>query len=399
MLKLLHVADIHLNHIYGRYPKPISEKLRNHHENAFQNSISYALAQEVDAFIIAGDLLDQEYPDFQIERLIINGIRQLLKNEIHVFYTPGNHDFLGVASWGRDLTKSSFFHYAQNPIPESYEFQTKTGVKVHLTACGHNQKNIQTNVISQFPEKSDGNIWIGVAHASVDAHKLHDPYMPAALKDIQALNYDYFALGHIHKREKLSSKIAYSGSIQGLHALETGLKGGYLVTVDAYQTHIEPINFSEVVWENLTLNVASCKDSEALIRLIVTSLKSMHQSSKFNHMVRIHLQGRSKIYNLMQGDVLDQISAEIMREFDCLYLEIKGEGLEPELDVETYKKEKTVLSDLLDQLDKWQDIPELKEKLLNLPIFPTHFDNTQKVEFVDAKLFQIQNEVLNRMVK
>ncbi|MEZ6149369.1 MAG: hypothetical protein R3C09_04535 [Pirellulaceae bacterium] len=45
--------------------------------------------------------------------------------------------------------------------------------------------------------------------------------------------YDYWALGHIHKREVLCQEpfVAFSGNIQGRHIRESGPKGCYVVTV------------------------------------------------------------------------------------------------------------------------------------------------------------------------
>ncbi len=46
---------------------------------------------------------------------------------------------------------------------------------------------------------------------------LHENYLPTTLEDLMDRRYDYWALGHIHKRAYLNSEksIAYSGNIQG----------------------------------------------------------------------------------------------------------------------------------------------------------------------------------------
>src|SRR5262249_10508005 len=62
----------------------------------------------------------------------------------------------------------------------------------------------------------------------------HEPYAPCKLETLRAKGYDYWALGHVHAREVLSTEpwIVFAGNLQGRHIRETGAKGATLVTVD-----------------------------------------------------------------------------------------------------------------------------------------------------------------------
>ena len=52
--------------------------------------------------------------------------------------------------------------------------------------------------------------------------------------NLKSKGYDYWALGHVHKREIVDGIpwIVFPGNIQGRHIRETGAKGATLVTVE-----------------------------------------------------------------------------------------------------------------------------------------------------------------------
>lgn len=65
---------------------------------------------------------------------------------------------------------------------------------------------------------------IGMLHGSVEGDAEHNRYAPFQIRELKEKQFDYWALGHIHKREILSEEpyIIYSGNIQGRHRKETG---------------------------------------------------------------------------------------------------------------------------------------------------------------------------------
>ena len=59
----------------------------------------------------------------------------------------------------------------------------------------------------------------------------HNRYAPFQIRELKEKQFDYWALGHIHKREILLEEpyIVYPGNIQGRHRKEIGEKGAYLI--------------------------------------------------------------------------------------------------------------------------------------------------------------------------
>ena len=82
--------------------------------------------------------------------------------------------------------------------------------------------------------------------------------------------YDYWALGHIHKREVLHAAdpvIAFPGNVQGRNVRESGPKGCLLVTVDDAQNVTAEFRPLDVVrWGVCRVDAAGARDGDDLAR-------------------------------------------------------------------------------------------------------------------------------------
>ncbi len=84
MLRILHVADVHLDtSFYGR-DESMRRKLRSACQQAFKSAVDVAIEREVHAFLIAGDLFDNDRLSFPTERFILDEMWRLRKDKIQV---------------------------------------------------------------------------------------------------------------------------------------------------------------------------------------------------------------------------------------------------------------------------------------------------------------------------
>jgi DNA repair exonuclease SbcCD nuclease subunit len=75
---------------------------------------------------------------------------------------------------------------------------------------------------------------VGLLHTCVDGREGHESYAPCKREALLQKGYEYWALGHVHKREVLHEEpwVVFPGNLQGRHARETGPKGATVVTVE-----------------------------------------------------------------------------------------------------------------------------------------------------------------------
>src|SRR6266700_4093207 len=94
-MKLLHCADLHLDSpLRGldRYEGAPVDEMLGATRRAFENLVSLALREKVNVVIIAGDLYDRDWPDFNTGLFFLKGVTQLGAAGIRVFAVRGNHD-------------------------------------------------------------------------------------------------------------------------------------------------------------------------------------------------------------------------------------------------------------------------------------------------------------------
>ena len=96
MLTFLHAADIHLDsplrglsHYEGAPP---IEEIRGATRQALDNLVNFALEEKVHFVLIAGDLYDGDWQDFNTGLYFANQMRNLGEAGIRVAVIRGNHD-------------------------------------------------------------------------------------------------------------------------------------------------------------------------------------------------------------------------------------------------------------------------------------------------------------------
>ena len=129
---------------------------------------------------------------------------------------------------------------------------------------GFAQQAETRNLAVGYPAPVAGFFNVGVLHTALDGREGHAPYAPCTIDDLVARGYDYWALGHIHKRESVNGnrhpRIEFPGNLQGRHVREPGAKGCLLVTVDGNGQAVPEFRPLDVFrWEIVAVNAAAAE--------------------------------------------------------------------------------------------------------------------------------------------
>jgi DNA repair exonuclease SbcCD nuclease subunit len=119
----------------------------------------------------------------------------------------------------------------------------------------------------QYPQHDSNYFNIGILHTSLTGREGHEDYAPCTLDDLKSKGYDYWALGHVHKREVVSEDpwIIFPGNIQGRHIKEIGTKGATLVTVeDGRISDVEQRELDVLRWSICEVDLSECETAEAV---------------------------------------------------------------------------------------------------------------------------------------
>jgi len=260
MLRFLHTADIHLDSplkgLESHEDAPV-EEIRGATRRAFDNCIDLAIEEAVDFLLIAGDLYDVDWKDYNTGLFFASRMGKLNRAGIAVFIVSGNHDA------ANQITKTM-------PLPENVTlFSAKKPASVRLENLGviiHGQsypsRAVTENIALQYPQHEPGYFNIGLLHTSVTGREGHEDYAPCTLDDLKSKGYDYWALGHVHKREQLADDpwIVFPGNIQGRHIRETGKKGATIVTVeDGRIVDVREQELDVLRWATCQVDLSQCE--------------------------------------------------------------------------------------------------------------------------------------------
>ncbi|MCG3201201.1 MAG: hypothetical protein NFCOHLIN_01067 [Gammaproteobacteria bacterium] len=273
-MRFLHCADIHLDSpLRGleRYEGAPVDEVRGATRRAFENMVQHALRERVDFVVIAGDLYDGDWPDFNTGLFFAKGMAQLGESGISVYVLRGNHDAASKLTRSLPLPKNVFLFPDKAPTTFTDE---NLGLAVHGQSFA--TAAVLDDLAAGYPQAVHGYFNLGVLHTSLTGRPGHDNYAPTTEHVLRSKGYDYWALGHVHAREIVSRDpwVVYPGNSQGRHIREQGAKGCELVTVDDGSVTTEPVALDILRWSELVIDVAGMPDLDALLDRVAIDVRT-----------------------------------------------------------------------------------------------------------------------------
>jgi DNA repair protein SbcD/Mre11 len=295
----IHAADIHLDSpLTGleQYEGAPVEKIRSATRDAFKNLVDTAIDRKVAFVIIAGDLYDGDWKDYNTGLFFASQMVRLQKEQIKVFLIRGNHDAASLITKELKLPENVIEFSIREP--ESYYIES-LGVAIH--GQGFASRSVEENLVKNYPKRKDGYLNIGILHTSATGREGHENYAPCSIDDMKEKGYDYWALGHIHLREALNEKdpvILFPGNIQGRHIKETGDKGCTLVTVhDGAIQSLTHLSLDVLRWELCEVDASGLESLDEIMDRAREILEQKYQDVEGRFLaVRFRIHGATKVH-------------------------------------------------------------------------------------------------------
>lgn len=320
-MKFIHLADAHLDSPFlglSFLPSAQKQAILQAANQSLAKIVQLALNQQVDLVLIAGDTFNSVHPSPASQLFFSKQIKLLTDAKIQTVMVFGNHDHLDPA----DLLvqPSPYFHLlGAGQAIEQLHLATKTGFHYSVAGFSYLQNHIQTDLAAKLPEKAGQEFAFGLFHAGeATGHPQADVYAPFTKADLLKLNYNYFALGHIHHRQiVLQHPLAvYPGNIQGRQSNELGAKGCYLGIVDE-QTQAIDLQFvstSQPVWQEVRIKLTKPISKQALTKTLATKINANLQVQTYVCLVIENSQylSDSEVELLQDTDYWQSLSEELL---------------------------------------------------------------------------------------
>lgn len=351
-MRFIHTADQHLFAPLktARFSDKQQHKQRVYEfRDTFYRLLEYAKTKDIDLLFLAGDLFDHSIINIEEVRRMFERLSAL---SAEVFLLIGNHDtFLHQTAY-QHLLKTYDIHTFSKDAPavhlkdvSVYGINTADFNQAHLNHVASNIDTSKSNVL--------------LLHG--DVMNSEDDYYLCTVEALKRLDFDYIALGHIHKHQFLADHIAYAGNLEPLDFSETNQKGFIEGTLkkQACQADFIPFNKRSYKIKSLTIHDAMRLDD------IAHDIKALfREQDRFQHFIRVILKGKRH-----ESLTLDLKALKAALSDDFYYLDIKDETRST-LNLDRLKKDykDTVIETIITMYESKKSKNDADEKALYIAL-------------------------------
>ncbi|MFD1776280.1 metallophosphoesterase family protein [Paenibacillus rhizophilus] len=318
--RFVHAADLHLDSRFAglsHIPVPIRDYLREAAFAALGRLVAVAVQEEADFVVISGDVYDSADSSLQSQLRFHEALLELSRNGIAIFLIHGNHDPLDGPRLHMELPDGVTVFGADTPGQVTVVRRSDGREVAVVSGLSYPTSKVTENTSLRYRRKEGSGLFhIALLHANVDGDPAHETYSPCTRRDLIDSGFDYWALGHIHKRRILHERpyIVYPGNIQGRSIKETGPKGCYVVDVDG--SGIAGLRFrelDEVRFLIRDISIDGMVRETEWIEAVEQSVEEIRASHpELMSVVRFRIIGRGAVHRVLaekgaSGDLLDEL--------------------------------------------------------------------------------------------
>jgi DNA repair exonuclease SbcCD nuclease subunit len=413
-ITFLHAADIHLDSpLKGleRYENAPVDRMRLATRRAFTRLIDLAIEKCVDFVLIAGDLYDGDWRDYNTGLYLVRQLGRLHDQKIPVVLIAGNHDAANKMT--RALPLPANVRLLAHDRPETVLLDD-LDVAIHGQSFA--KAAVTENLAAAYPAPVGGCVNIGLLHTGLGGAEGHERYAPCTLEELRLRGYDYWALGHIHARNVpcQDPPVVFAGNVQGRHIRESGPKGCLVVTVGS-DRRFEPLfhRLDRVRWERGRVELSELDTEAELLgraaEMLDGLLASEHDSDGLLA-VRVIFSGTTGLHGRLHADserFVAEVRSLATERGDRLWIEKVELQIRPPAAVTTPDAPIEELLDVLDQIrtdpgSLQSVVEELADLRRRLPAEVIHDPDTPRLgdaEWLKTLLDQAQPLLLDLLRK
>ncbi len=375
VFRFIHCSDLHIDSPFKGLlgtASGLEGPLREATERAWRNIVDLAIREAVDAVLVSGDIFDSADRSLRAQFKFREGLEQLRVAGIPAFIICGNHDPL--ESWARTLAFPDNVKLFQGDTVQCYPVIRDGRSLAQIYGISYPTRDVQENLSLRFQRQPHDGFAIGMLHTNVGGNREHDNYAPCSVDNLRAAGFDYWALGHIHKREILSPAnpaVVYCGNSQARHFKEAEPKGCCLVTLrEQADPDIRFLPADAVRFLAVEVEVSGTPGPDELVSAVVEALEGPVAESQDRPIIaRAVLKGRASpgvdVHEESLSALADEIASRLASSKISLELINRIRGLH---NLQALAAEGNFLSDVVELYDEALAQPdkELTDELAEL---------------------------------
>lgn len=373
--RFLHAADLHLDTPFegiGALQPALADRLKDASLQALDRLVEIALREDVAFVLLAGDLYDGQQRGVRAQVHFRQAVGRLSQAGIASFIVHGNHDpveegWFAIREWPPLVTVFGPGSVAAVPVVrDGLTLATIQGVS-------YAHRETQDNLARRFRRKNASGFEIGLLHTSLDSSSSGTVYAPCTVEDLVESGLDYWALGHVHRRQIVRETfpaIVFPGNTQGrsFKPAERGAKG--VMLVDVVDGKAGPPRFVAADgwrFEELEVDIGPLPDLHALHRTLVAAAGDLAMKASGRGLVlRARLSGRGPLHgDFQQPGAVEDVLAGLRQEAgEEIWWDSLLPFTAPPFDLNTLRGRQDFLAELLRVSESWRCSPETARDLL-----------------------------------
>lgn len=272
-MRLLCAADLHLGRQPSRVPQGMQRLLPElGPAAAWRRLVDLALAREVAAVLLAGDVLDDDNDFYEAFNDLRSGVERLVAAGIEVVAVAGNHDVTALPRLARLVPGMRLLGAGG-----TWESVRIAAGAEEVTVLGW---SFPEAVVTSSPVASldlgalglGSGLSIGLLHADLDQASR---FAPVTTTELVRQPVAAWLLGHVHKPHALGDvSVGYLGSLAAADPGEAGPRGAWLVNVADGELEFEHVSLSPLRYERVTVDLSTLEELAELDALVLAALEA-----------------------------------------------------------------------------------------------------------------------------
>ena len=315
-MKILLTGDIHVGRASSSVPN--DDRTPFLAASAWGRIVDVAIAENVTAILVSGDMVEQSNRYFEARGPIEAGLARLTEMGIRTVAVSGNHDFSVLPQLADEFAARglAFELLGRNGVWSNTRIEA-AGESLSVVGWSFPRSDVREDPVANFPAQSLGeSAVIGVVHG--DLGVTSSKYAPLQESVLTNVPVDGWLLGHIHAPKLRAAAgapwILYPGSPQALDPGEAGVHGVWIISVSGRTvTAPELIPLSSVRYERHSVTVSGCTDQSSIRTAIDRSLQALVDGAQnaggeylTNLVVDLDVHGETQAATYVQ-ETLDEI--------------------------------------------------------------------------------------------
>ncbi len=265
MIKIVHIADVHLDSAFASLSAREREMRRFELREAFSRVCEICRNEAVDLLLIAGDLFESDCVSVDTPDFVARELAAI--PDTRVFISPGNHDPYGARSPYRSASFSDNVHIFTEPKISAVDIPS---LNTTVYGYGFDSAFLRSNPLERFCVSDRSRINLLCAHGELG--NADSQYGGISEESLTRSFLDYAALGHIHTpggfKKYGKTVCAYSGCLVGRGFDECGGRGAVVGEINLGGASLKYRAVGDRRYESLEISVSDIGSDGELVEEI-----------------------------------------------------------------------------------------------------------------------------------